>query len=247
MAGPDLQAALDALFSATPEQFLQTRDGLVKELKSAGDKKGAAQAKAQHKPTQAAHALNRLARDARPELAALLEASDAVASGKDFKAAVERQRAALAAVAKKATGPDVPAVMAVVRGAQVDAALAQLLKLGRFSKLPEVKVGFFGAAPEGAPSAEATLNRAPEGPTEEIDGGAVSEAEAAAAERAQAVRLEAERKAKESLRLRRELQDAQREELALKAAAADAEYKASEARRRADEAAARVAKLKAGR
>ena len=142
---------LDELYGAPLEQFMETREALARRLKAAGDKAGAAELKKQHKPTRVAHALNRLVREARPELEALFEAGKALASGKDFKAALERQRAALEAVKAKASGPDVPAIIAVVQGALVDEKLAEAVRLGRFAKLPEAPVGFFGAAPEGAP------------------------------------------------------------------------------------------------
>jgi hypothetical protein len=89
-------------------------------------------------------------RDARPELDALFDAGKALASGKDFKASLERQRTALEALRKKVTGDDAPAIIAVVQGALVDEKLAEAVRQGRFAKLPEVPVGFFGAAPEGA-------------------------------------------------------------------------------------------------
>jgi hypothetical protein len=142
--------ALDELYAVPPEEFMARRDSLAKELKATGDKAGAAELKRQHKPTLVAHALNRLARDARPQLEALFEAGSALASGKDFKASLDRQRIALEAVKQKAAGPDVPAIIAVVQGALVDEKLAAAVRAGRFSKLPEVPVGFFGAAPEGA-------------------------------------------------------------------------------------------------
>jgi hypothetical protein len=146
-----IDRALDELYGLPPDEFMARRDALAKELKAAGDKDAAAEVKKQHKPTQAAHALNRLARDAKAELEALFEAGKVLASGKDFKASLEHQRTALEAVRKKATGPDVPAIIAVVQGALVDEKLAAAVRQGRFAKLPEAPVGFFGAAPEGAP------------------------------------------------------------------------------------------------
>jgi hypothetical protein len=299
----DLEAKLDALFADPPERFMETRDALVKELKAAGDKEGSARVKALHKPTQAAHALNRLAREARPELEALFEAGRALASGKDFKAALDQQRAAMDAVFKKATGSDVPALMGVLRGALVDPQLTEQVRLGRFSKLPEVEVGFFGIPPAGAAPAVAEPPSKPPhsaksgvAENEDIEGarpegtereqhaakkpqatkadaeGAKSEhasgkAEAArakreqhAAEKAEAERVKRERveaakaeaarvkrereAAEEEARLKRELVEAEKEAAALAADAEEAEKVAIDARRLADEAAERVAKLK---
>lgn len=142
---------LDELYGVPVEQFMETREALAKKLKAAGDKAGAAELKKAHKPTLAAHALNLLAREARPELEELFAAATALASGKDFKASLERQRAALEAVRKKVKGDDGPAVLQVVQGAAVDAELSAAVLKGHFSKLPEAPIGFFGAAPEGAP------------------------------------------------------------------------------------------------
>ncbi len=143
--------ALDELYGVPVEEFIAKRDELAKKLKAEGDKDGAAEVKKAHKPTLAAHALNLLAREARVELEELFAASAALASGKSFKESLERQRAALEAVRKKARGDDAAAVVQVVQGAAAVPELAQAVLLGRFSKLPEVPVGFFGAAPEGAP------------------------------------------------------------------------------------------------
>lgn len=146
-----MSAELDELYGVPVEQFIETRERLAKKLKASGDKAGAAELKKAHKPTLAAHALNLLARAARPELEELFAAAKALASGKDFKASLERQRAALEAVRKKVKGDDGPAILQVVQGAAVDAALSEAVLKGCFSKLPEAPIGFFGAAPEGAP------------------------------------------------------------------------------------------------
>ena len=143
--------ALDELYGVPVEQFMGKRDELAKALKAAGDKDGAAEVKKAGKPTLAAHALNMLAREARAELEELFAASAALASGKDFKASLERQRAALEAVRRKASGDDAAAIVQVVQGAAAVPELAAAVLQGRFAKLPEVPVGFFGAAPEGAP------------------------------------------------------------------------------------------------
>lgn len=145
---------LDELYGAPLDQFIETRDALARKLKAAGEKDAAAAVKKAHKPTQAAWALNQLPRAAKKELEALFDAAKALASGKDFKASLERQRAALDALRAKVAGDDVHAVMTVVQGALVDEHLGEAVRLGRFAKLPEAPVGFFGAAPEGAPPVE---------------------------------------------------------------------------------------------
>ena len=242
MAAKELGEALDLLFATTPEKFLETRDALVKELKAAGNKPASAEVKAAHKPTAAAFALNRLAREAAAELVGLFEAGRALASGQDFQAALERQRVALDGVSKKVTGPDVPAIIAVVRGAQVDPALAEQVKLGRFSKLPEV-TAFFGLSPT-APAAHApiALERVPEAANEKepVD-------EAALARALELARVEAVKKAEESERHERELREAEQEATTLAAEAAAAWEKATEARVRSQAATERVTRLRGRR
>jgi hypothetical protein len=233
MADKDLAQALDALFTGPPDRFLESRDALAKQLKAAGDKEASTRVKSLHKPTQAAQALNRLTREAKSELEALFEAGKELASGKDFKAALERQRAALDAVFKKASGPDVPAIMNVVRGAQVDNALADQLRQGHFSKLPEVQAGFFGLAPEGAPPAPSPPKKkpAPSPPTAKADG--------------------TRAKAEEARRAKQQLHEAQKEASALATQATRAEKeaegvagRADKARKEAEALAARAARVR---
>ena len=69
----DLETALDELYDATPEEFVAERKRLVKELKSAGHVEEADQFTKVRKPTVAAWALNRLARDHRREVDLLLD------------------------------------------------------------------------------------------------------------------------------------------------------------------------------
>jgi hypothetical protein len=57
-----LEQQLDQLYGAPLEQFTQTRDALVRELRAAGDKDGAARIKAQRKPNLVGWALNRVRR-----------------------------------------------------------------------------------------------------------------------------------------------------------------------------------------
>lgn len=163
-----VDAALDELFATSLEDFIQVRERLAKALKAEGDKAGAAQVKAQHKPTQAAHVLNQLARTARPELERLFEAGRALATGKAFHEALERQRAALEAVKQKMPIGELPVLLPIVQGAMADAAMSEAILRGRFSKLPDAPVGFFGLAPGSvvpsppvAASAEETPASAP--------------------------------------------------------------------------------------
>jgi cellobiose-specific phosphotransferase system component IIA len=69
----ELEEALDALYDATPEDFVAERKRLAKELKAAGHAEDAVQLTNVRKPTVAAWALNRLARDHRREVDLLLD------------------------------------------------------------------------------------------------------------------------------------------------------------------------------
>ncbi len=97
--------ALDALYAGPVETFIAERDRLAKERKAAGDKAGAALLKAQHKPTQVAHALNTLVRIERARIEALLQVGRTLAGGKaDFRAALEQQRALIVSQEPHAEG-----------------------------------------------------------------------------------------------------------------------------------------------
>jgi hypothetical protein len=146
-----VEEALDALYAGPVEAFVAERDRLAKEHKARGDKDGAALIKAQHKPTQVAHALNMLVRKERPLVDALLEVGRALASGGDgYRAALEKQRTLVQELNAKAAAladGDAHALVSVVQGAMASTELAGELLKARFSKLPEVPVGFFGAPP----------------------------------------------------------------------------------------------------
>ncbi len=250
-----LDDALDKLFAAPLGEFMATRETLAKELRTAGHKEAAATVKGQHKPTVAAHALNRLARDAGPELCELFEASRELASGKDFKNALERQRAALEAVRAKVHPAEANTVVSVVRGAMVDEALAKQVRAGRFSKVPEVQVGFFGAAPQGdervTPAKSKVKKTEREAPLPAIDRTELTRARAAREKEKQDA--EREKAAQEKLareraeRFEREVAAAEQEAARLSAEADVAEREAMDARRRAREAAARVKEIKSRR
>lgn len=69
----ELESALDELYGAAPEEFVAERKRLVKELKGDGRSEDADSVAKVRKPTVAAWALNRLARDARREVDLLLD------------------------------------------------------------------------------------------------------------------------------------------------------------------------------
>src|SRR3954453_4939984 len=75
--------AIDALYAGELEDFVGTRDALAKELRAAGDRDGAAEVKKLAKPTRAAWAVNRLAREHPDEIRALVQAGEALAGAQE--------------------------------------------------------------------------------------------------------------------------------------------------------------------
>lgn len=73
---PTHDERIDALFALPPGEFVAARDRLAKELKAAGHAEAAAAVKKLRRPTVAAAAVNRLAREARGEIEELLAIGD---------------------------------------------------------------------------------------------------------------------------------------------------------------------------
>ena len=96
--------ALDELYSAPIEEFVERRTELASRLRSEGDQAGAKEVAGAKKPTVAAWALNQLRRAAPDELAELegLQA-DVAAGGHDLQDLLERRRRVVGALGKAAT------------------------------------------------------------------------------------------------------------------------------------------------
>jgi hypothetical protein len=75
-ADPTLDERIDALYAGSADEFIAARDALVKELRAAKDKDGAATVKALRKPTVAAWAVNRIVHEANADVQALAEIGD---------------------------------------------------------------------------------------------------------------------------------------------------------------------------
>ena len=78
-----LDDRIDELYAGPADEFIARRDALVKELKAAKDKDGAATVKALRKPTVAAWAVNQLAHTARRDVAKLLDVGEALREAHD--------------------------------------------------------------------------------------------------------------------------------------------------------------------
>lgn len=89
--------AVEALYAETPDRFVAARNELASRLSNAGDPDAAKQVKALRRPTVAAWAVDRIARDRARELEALIRAGRDLASAQREVAAggsVDRLRAA---------------------------------------------------------------------------------------------------------------------------------------------------------
>lgn len=94
------EEALDRLYAATPEEFIDLRKQLVDELKNSGDDEASKKIKEAKKPTVAAWALNQISRRNSDELENLFAASEKLAGAKGGKAAREAASRRHHAVAK---------------------------------------------------------------------------------------------------------------------------------------------------
>ena len=185
-----LDEALDELYGVVPGDFVATRKALALQLRQGGDAAAAKELGGARRPTTAAWALNRLARE-RPELVdELLERSTALraaqsratASSADElrQASADRRRAlndatdaAVMLAGTVATNPDAhrDAIAATLEAGSVDETLGTALQHGRLVREAVGPVGFPefaplkvvpGARPATAGTATTTPRRAPE-------------------------------------------------------------------------------------
>ena len=94
---------IEALYSVAPDTFVEARTELASELKAAGDNEGAKEVSGLRKPTVAAWAVNRLAREQAGDIEALLKAGRRLAeaqrktlaggSGEALQSATRERRA----------------------------------------------------------------------------------------------------------------------------------------------------------
>lgn len=156
MPSRSLEAALDELYAAKPEEFVARRTALAKQL----GKTDAATLKKQKKPTQTAYALNQLARRHPDAIAELVDAGKDLARAqrrarRGGAAAVHEAIARQRAVIQKRMGEvaalagelgvaeaHLPAIAGALRAALVDPAVGERLEEGRLVQPPEPPSGF---------------------------------------------------------------------------------------------------------
>lgn len=157
----DLDGALDELYGVAVKDFVPTRKSLADDLRAAGDPAGAKQLAAARRPTTAAWALNRLARE-HPELvdevlerSAELRSIQAQASsgtaGDLRQASADRRNAltaaadaAVALAAEIATNPEAhrDSIAATLEAASVDETIGAAVRAGRLVREVVGAVGF---------------------------------------------------------------------------------------------------------
>jgi hypothetical protein len=212
-----LDKELDRLFALPREEFTAARNALAARLKKEGDPEAGARVKALAKPTAAAAALNRVARD-EPRLVErlrsagkhLAKAQAAALAGRgtgDLRTATaakgEAVRDLIAAVEKAdALSPSVrDAVRSSLNAAALDAQAGELLARGRLSKELEA-VGFPAAG---------SLPRAASDPSPGVEDARKAKERKAAEERLRRARGELAEAKRETGRYAREAERARRD------------------------------------
>lgn len=162
MAASTVEQAVDELYGLAPGEFVGARNDLVKKLRKAGDKEGAAAVATLRRPSAAAWAVNQLVRRRRPELeqliglgAALREAQAEAMAGADadeLRAAARARREAVAAMADMAAAilaedgsspaAHVNAINATLEAATLDPDAGRTVLEGRLTSELEPPSGF---------------------------------------------------------------------------------------------------------
>ena len=181
---PALEAELDELYAAPPENFIRARNDLAQRLKQAGQVDVAARVKQLRKPTVPLWAVNQLARRHHDEVRALLDAGDRLRAAQqaalrgeaeELRTATADERKLLRSLTQRGqellreTGhsADPKRIVATLRAAAVDPDGRELLEQGRLSEDLEAS-GFDAFAgmeipsrskPEKAPKRPATQRR----------------------------------------------------------------------------------------
>jgi hypothetical protein len=137
---------IDLLYGLPLEDFVARRDALAKEIRAEGDRGRAAAIKRLAKPTRAAWAVNRLAREHPDEVRALVEAGEALAGAQEallggadadvLRGAAEAARALVDALAAQAPvdGATRDKVRATLHAATVDEEARAEVAAGRVLK-----------------------------------------------------------------------------------------------------------------
>ena len=231
-AVPDLEAELDDLYAAPPEDFTSARNDLARRLKQAGQNAVAARVKELRKPTVALWAVNQLARADPKGVRALLDAGvrlraaqqQALGGGEstELRAATAEERKLLRELTQEGeallrdAGRSSAAerIARVLRAAAVDPDACELLAQGRLSEeLESTGFGAFASMEVPAPSGREQRQEDTPSPA----------ARRRRDERIKKLRERAAKLKKEAIEAEREAAKAHRKEARAKDAAAQAE------------------------
>ena len=177
---PALEAELDELYAAPPENFIRARNDLAQRLKQAGQVDVAARVKQLRKPTVPLWAVNQLARRHHDEVRALLDAGDRLRAAQqaalrgeaeELRTATADERKLLRSLTQRGqellreTGhsADPKRIVTTLRAAAVDPDGRELLEQGRLSEDLEAS-GFDAFAGMEIPSGSKPEEKAPKRP-----------------------------------------------------------------------------------
>lgn len=226
---------LDQLFEAEPSAFVGVRDALVRKLRAAGDREGAAEVAKLRKPTAVAWALNQLCRREAGQVEALLRQDEHIrelmqsrAPGADLRKATDERReivrglarlasAILAGGGSKPTPTSADKIFETLQAVATDPEAREALRLGRLSG--DVRPSGFGDSLEAPATASGG------------EGGRGAQEAQQHLEQIAEARRTARQRADEAEELRRTAERLARE-------ADEAERRAARARKEADRAAA---------
>jgi len=178
---PALEAELDELYAAPPENFIRARNDLARRLKQAGQVDVAARVKQLRKPTVPLWAVNQLARRHHDEVRALLDAGDRLRAAQqaalrgeaeELRTATADERKLLRSLTQRGqellreTGhsADPKRIVGTLRAAAVDPGGRELLEQGRLSEDLEAS-GFDAFAGMEFPSRSKPEEKAPKRPS----------------------------------------------------------------------------------
>jgi hypothetical protein len=248
--------AVEALYAEEPARFIAARTELVGRLKEQGDDEAARRVAALRKPTVAAWAVDRLARDHEDDVAALIEAGRGVATAQRRagtaggaqqlqEASADRRRLvdrlvraagkALQAAGMPAARSTLDKVSDTLMAIATDEEAADRVRRGILDKELPAPSGF--GDQELDASLLASVTQLPRRAGREDDRPSAGERkQAEARRRAEGLAAEADRLEEEADRLERSARDAEKAAASARRSAEAARKKAETARRRADAA-----------
>jgi len=170
----NLDKEIDRLYGLPLERFTEARDTRVKELRSGGEREAADHLKQARKPTVTAWVANQLARNERMNVRALLTAGEQLREGQaelmrggkpdELRRAEESERRAITALldaGRELADGDTTLrkLESTLRAAAIDSEARSLLERGRLTK--ELSPSGFGLAGMPAPPRRRAATRAP--------------------------------------------------------------------------------------